>query len=445
MKIYFPFLNTPPEKDLSWVLALTPLWWALGFNVFVYHLVSFLVFSRSFGKGLVRGKKIMMPKRLYPFAALLFFYLISIVINIPLRPAQRIFASLNNYSMLVMGMMVMLAVYNSRPAEMLGQLITACRWLCFASGILAFLSLGLWLLGYDNLSIEPLLMKLIPKLAAFPYFNSLMIMKLTVTEWMFGETPRLSLYSGAPTATGGLVLMILPLMLTYYQLEKRRVFECAVMIGFSLFVLLFSQSRSAVCGALAAVVFVEIMSRRHKLLIGLFALLLTLVLSGLIYQGVEWMLNIRTASNVGRLILYQEALEIVREENFLLGIGVRLRDDFTMMTIGSHACYVEIIFVAGIVGLVLFLGFQMMVALEWLDQQKYLKDETSKILWKGLGLSFLGTNLWLMTDTIFAFPYIAFTYFLTAGSLFLFGKNVRLGHLFEWRKGQLIGITERMP
>jgi len=443
MKVKFPFLNTPPEKDIAAVLFLTPVWWALGVNVFIYHLTAFFVFSRAFGAGLVTRRQLVMPKRLYPFAALLFFYLVSILINVPLRPAQRIFASLNNYSMLVMGMMLMLAVYNSHSAELLGRLIQGCRWLCILSSVLAVSSLGIWLMGYDNLYVEPFLMKVFPQLAAYPYFNSLMIMKLTMTEWMFGQMPRLSLYSGAPTATGGLMLMIIPLMMTYYQLEKKRLFECAVVIGFSLFALFFSQSRSAVCGAMAAAVFVEIMSRRHKLLIGLLALLLTVGMSGFIYQGIEWMLNIRTASNVGRLILYQEALEIVREENLLLGIGVRLRDDFTMMTIGSHACYIEIIFVAGIVGLALFLLFQIMAALEWLGQQKYLKDDTSRTLWKGLGLSFWATNLWLVTDTIFAFPYIAYTYFLITGALYLFGRNIRRGTVYEWRGGRLVELPAK--
>jgi len=437
MKLKFPLFSTALEKDIGVILLLTPLWWALGFNIFIYHLTALIVFTRSFGVSLLRGRGIMMPKRLYPFAALLFFYLVSIGINIPLRPAQRIFASLNNYTMLVMGMMLMMAIYNSRPAEMFDAAIQACRGLCWMSGILAVFSLMLWMVGYDNLSMEPLLMKALPQLAGYPYFNSLMIMKLTVTEWLFGQTPRLSLYSGAPTATGGLLLMITPLMMTYYQLAKQKKFEYAVGLSLALFALLFSQSRSAVCGAFAAFIFVEVLSRRHKILIASLSFMLALGMSRYIYQSIEWLLNIRTASNVGRLMLYQEALDIVREENPLLGIGVRLRDDFTMMTIGSHACYIEILFVAGIVGLTLFLVFQALMAFEWFEQKKHLKDEVSKTLWKGLGLTFWGTNFWLVTDTLFAFPYIAYAYFLTGGLLYLFGRYVRRGAGFDWREGRL--------
>ncbi len=441
MKAKIPFLNTAPEMDMAVLFTLTPLWWVLGFSFFVYHLAVLFLAVRLMLFSARSGESFRMPKRLYPFVFFLICYLVSITVNAWLRPAERIFASLNNYGMLVMGILMMLAVYNSRAEVLLTLGMKSCRILCAVTGFLGVLSLFLWRLGYANLSVDPLTMRIFPRLADYPYFNSLMIMKLTVTEWLFGEMPRLSLYSGAPTATGGLMLMIMPLMMVYYSLERHRLFEQGVVFGLAFFALLFAQSRSALCGGLAAWVFVEVLGRKRKLLIGLIALFLALAFFNQIYQGLEWVLNLRQSSNVGREMLYREAFDIVRDENIFLGLGVRLREDFTMTSVGSHACYMELLFVSGLIGLVSFIVFQCSIALEWLSQEKRLKNEVERQLWKGLGLAFWGTNLWLVTDTILAYPHIAFAYFLMTGFILLFGKSLRQGRVFDWQQGELIFLS----
>lgn len=437
MKVKLPLINTSVESEIGAVFLLTPVWWLLGLNVLVYHFIALSVCFRLFIRSMKTESPLHFPRGFYPFLMLLFFYLASIVMNAPLRPAQRILASINNYSMLVMGAALMFAIYNSRVSPMLTWVLKSCRILCLVTGCLAVLSLALWLRGYENLSQKPLLMKFIPSLENYPYFNSLMIMRLTNTEWLFGETPRLSLYSGAPTATGGLLLLILPFAMAYYTLERRKLGEYTAVLILCLFALLYAQSRSALCGGLAAFLFVQMMGWRHKLLVGFTGFMLALASFNFIYQGVAWLLDIRQASNVGRFSLYQEALEIVWEENILMGLGARLRDDFTLAAIGSHACYIELIFVSGIAGLVLFIGFQAAAAYEWLKQQKLLKNTTEKTIWKYSGLAFWGTNLWLVTDTILAYPYIAYAYFLMTGFIFLFGRALRRKDVFDWRNGQL--------
>jgi len=436
-------MNTSPEADLGAVFLLTPLWWALGVNFFIYHLVALSVFARLLLGSARSQNPLKMPLRIYPFIFFLFFYAVSLLVNAGLRPAPRIFASLNNYSMLLMGGMIMLAVYNSRITSLLTWAIRNGRTLCFVTGILGVVSLMLWFLGYPNLSVEPLMIRLVPSLADYPYFNSLMIMKLTMTEWLFGNTPRLSLYSGAPTATGGLLMMIMPMLLLYYGLRRGKVFECSVIFVLALFALLFSQSRSAFVGGFAALIFVNLMARKNKILVGLVTLVAAVLFFNWVYQGIEWLFNARQSSNVGRFILYQDALDIVWGENFLLGMGVKMRDDFTMTSIGSHGNYIELLFVGGVIGLALFIIFQFTIALDWFQQQKFLKNNIEIQIWKSLGLAYWATNLWLMTDTIQAYPYIAYGYFMMTGILLAFGKSIREGQTFEWRQGRLELISEQ--
>ena len=78
------------------------------------------------------------------------------------------------------------------------------------------------------------------------------------------------------------------------------------------------------------------------------------------------------------------------------------------------------------------------MALDWFRQQKLLKNETEIRIWKAIGLSFWATNLWLLTDTILAYPYIAYAYFMLNGILLAFGRNLRQEKTFSWSRGELV-------
>ncbi|OGW72585.1 MAG: hypothetical protein A2Y02_01470 [Omnitrophica bacterium GWA2_52_12] len=425
--VKIPFLNTEPETDIAAVAALTPLWWGLGFSFFIYHGVVLLLFMKLVFRSRNNRAALRVPKICYAYGAFLVIYAVSLLVNAGERPAQRLFASANNWGMFLMGAMLLLVVYNSDPAKLVPKTMNACRWLCLISGLLACVSLLLWLAGFHELFVQPVLMRLMPSLSEYPFFNSLMIMKITMTEWLWVQAPRLSLYSGAPTATGGLMVMIMPLMLAFFYWRRGRFFEGLSVQLLSYFALFFAQSRSAVCGWFAALFFVEMMTRRRKFIAVFTGALALTASANWLYDGILWLLNLRPASNVGRFKLYDEAIEIVRDENLLLGLGIRLRDDFTMTPIGSHAFYIELLFVTGLLGLMAYILFQLLIGWYWLRQCKFLRSEEDRQLWKYLGLGFWATNLWLMTDSIVAFPHITYLYFLLTGLLLVVGKAIEQG------------------
>ncbi|MBI3316517.1 MAG: O-antigen ligase family protein [Candidatus Omnitrophica bacterium] len=436
MRFQFPLMNQEPEKDLARVLLLTPLWWALGFNFFIYHTVVFflalrlmLISSRS---GTLR-----VPFPLFPLFLFLLGYILSILINIPYRPSQRIFASLNNLSQAFLGAVLMLAVFQMKGEVLLSELLSACRLLTVFTFLLAVISLLLWFAGFDNLWIEPLLLRVFPSLMEYPYFYSLMIMKITMTEWVMSEMPRLSLYAGAPTATGGLMVMILPLTIASYRLKQSGKIQGFLGLLMLHFPLLFSQARSAICGWLAALMLVAFVSRQKKIIWGLALLWGGFFLSDFLYRSLEWVVNLRQSSNVGRLRLYEEAWQIVKGENPVFGLGVRLRDEFTVMALGTHAFYMELIFVTGFFGLACFVIFQLAMAIEWFRQQKWLVTSPEEILWQCLGLGYWASNLWLMTDSIIAYPHIAYIYFLMSGLILLQGRILREGRHLIWKNHRL--------
>ncbi len=431
MELKVPFLNTRIENDFLLVFFLTPVWWLTGFNIFAYHAISLWTFFKMLGWITKNNRPLSLSAPLIVFFGFLVSYLVSILINAPVRPAQRIFASLNNYTIVVMGFMIMTTVYHLDGRYFLKNFMKWGSRLCIITSAIGFLILLLWLAGYKDLQLPTLIYRFMPSLINYPYFTMLLMVTGTTADTLSFDVPRLTIYSGVPTSTGGLMLCLIPLMGCYYTLQKRRGPFFWACLAVSLIVLTFTLARAALAGILAAFAVVALLSKGKKASVVMFTFLSVLLSSGAAYRLLEWVLNIRKSSTVGRLNLYREALRIVMDENPLLGVGIRMRDGFTMMAIGSHSLYIEIVFVAGLVGFALFFVFQLMVLMEWFSQRAFLKNHTERTLWEYLGMGLIAMNIWLVTDTIFGPPFTPFGYFLIVSCILLMGKMLRKGGIAE--------------
>jgi hypothetical protein len=189
----------------------------------------------------------------------------------------------------------------------------------------------------------------------------------------------------------------------------------------------------AICAFFAASSFVWFLERRNKLVLSLVLLSLVFFLSGEIYDGLAWLLRLRYESTIGRLSLYSDALKIVFENNPLIGVGVRPRNEFTLMAIGSHSTYVGLLLVTGILGLSLFVIFQWVTLMIWFRQRLSCQDETDRTIWKYLGTSYIGATIWFLTDTLDTLPFIAYVYFFVAGCILSFNEKLE-------RKAALHGL-----
>ncbi len=427
MRMILPFFNTKPETDILWVFLLTPVWWLTGFNLFVYHLISLWAFLKTLTYSMRSHEPLRISVPLVYFFVFLVSYLISILINVGIRPSQRIFASFNNYSMIITGFLLMMSIFNSDGPSFLRNFIKWGSRLCILTTCLGSVILLLWFLGFKDLRMDTLMYKFFPSLMQYPYFIMLLVVTGTTMDYLRFEMPRLTLYSAVATSTGGLMLFLIPLMAARFCLKKRVGWVFWILLFFSLVVLCFTVSRAAVVALACAFVVVTLFSKGVKTTLIIFFSLAVMILSGGAYRFFEWILNLRQASTIGRLNLYEEALRIVMDENPLFGMGVRLREDFTMMAIGSHSLYIEIIFVAGLMGIFLFLLFQFLVLKQWFDQKKLLRNETERIVWKFLGMALIGMNLWLVTDTLFGPPFTAYGYFLIVSGILILSKLLTKG------------------
>ncbi|MFA6601083.1 MAG: O-antigen ligase family protein [Candidatus Omnitrophota bacterium] len=427
MTVKIPYLNTRIETDLLLTLFLLPVWWVTGLSIVVYHVTALLIGIKLLVLSSRCNRPVRVPREMFCFVFLLLTYLISIAINVPLRPAQRVIASINNYVMLVMGFLIVLGVYNSDPETLFRGFFRACRWLCLVSVVVGAAALAYWFYYRAHFETEAWLARRMPSLLNYPYFFISLKISGTTSDWFSNqEFPRLTLYNQAPTATGGLLVMMMPMMMAYYaDLKKPKRIEGTVLLILSFAVVFFTLSRAALYAFVGAWILVNVLEKDKKRLFLFGGLLLFAGLAGLIDKGVEFILEFRKPSTVGRFELYEEAFRIVIAENPILGVGVRFRDGFTMMAIGSHALYIELLFVSGFIGLILFLVFQGAVMMSWYSQKQYLKDPFESIVWKYLGMSLLGANIWLLSDTLFGLPFISYLYFLIVGGVLKFGAHLR--------------------
>lgn len=427
MNLRVPFLSTRPETDLLIVFTLTPLWWLTGFNIFIYVLVSLWVFLKLVMVSMKLGMSLRFSKPLVWFFIFQISYLFSIVINAGLRPSQRIMASLNNYTMLVMAFFMMAAIFNGDGKFFLKNFVKWGGRLCVLTALIGAMVLVLWAAGYKDIRTETLMQRLFPFLSNYPFFTMLLTVTGVMPDTFSFELPRLTIYSAVATSTGGFMLLFIPLLAAYGNMTGRKNIFYWIFLALSLTVLAFTVARAAIVAVVAAYVVVSFISRGKK---GTFAFLagaLAFIASGAAYQLMTFILNVRKSSTVGRFNLYEEALRILFEENPVFGVGVRIRDDFTMMAVGSHSLYIEIIFVAGCVGLFLFIFFQVLVLKAWLEQAKWIKTAPDKILWKYLGMALIGMDIWLVTDTIFGPPFTTYAYFMLTGAVLALGNLLKRG------------------
>lgn len=425
MKLKVPFLNTSAATDLLLGFMLTPLWWVTGFNIFCYHLIAFWAFSKMIMSIMKNNESLKIPKPFFVFFIFLLSYLLSILLNISIRLSQRIFASLNNYTTIIMAFFIMAAAVNTAGRPFLKLLVKWGSRLCIFTAIIGFLILLFWLKGYKNLQVPTLLYRFLPSLIEYPYFFMLLKITGTVPDEFKLDLPRLTIYSSVATSTGGLMLGLIPLMIARFQLKKRIGVFFSLCLTLALLVLVFTIARAAIFAFIAAFIIVTLLSKGGKTAFVFISSMMLLITSGAAYRLFDWIFNVRKASTTGRMNLYEEALRILFEENPLFGVGVRMRDGFTMMAIGSHSLYIEIVFVAGLVGLSLFLLFQFLVLKYWFDQRKILRNEPEKIIWKYLGMAYIGMSIWLVTDTLFGPPFTPYLYFLIISAVFIFGRFLK--------------------
>src|SRR3972149_8211151 len=150
MRIKIPYLTTTPMQDLKFTLALTPLWWVLGLYFVVYHFAVLLSMAKLVILRNKFGRRIAIPALSKWLIVFLCVFLLSIFINSFENESMRTFAALNNFSVWLVGFLLIVVLYNSAEYKDIVDFMRIAAYLSMAGGVMVLFFLFLWVNGYQH-------------------------------------------------------------------------------------------------------------------------------------------------------------------------------------------------------------------------------------------------------------------------------------------------------
>ncbi len=406
-----------------------PVWWILGLNLILYQTVAILFsFSLVYESG-YRGRGIYFPGSFFLLAAVVWVYSFSLAIHAgEARDGSRVFASLYNLSFWFMGCGMVLVLANNFSLKNLPRVGNLFLKLALVIAVLTFLSVGMILGGSRSFIFQTPLSFMVPH--AFlqaDLVNNTLKVYLFFYDWFASSTfPRVSFLTPFPTATGGVVMVVLGMFFVRSFSGKKIV---TMFYGF-LFLICFAAlvmtlSRTAIVGFFAGT-FTVLILRKEKPLLWMFILVLVAVFFLPFFeQFLEWGLSLRKGSNEGRLSIYLSSFEQLQGMDWILGMGMKPRNEITSLyPIGSHSTYVTLLFKSGVIGLAIFILFQVSLLLRWYGCKSFLSTPDLFRFWSALGIVFIGMNIWMLTDDLDAPQILAFIYFSLVGIFEAFRRNL---------------------
>ena len=130
----------------------------------------------------------------------------------------------------------------------------------------------------------------------------------------------------------------------------------------------------------------------------------------------QFVMELREGSTVGRASLYTYSLGQLKGVDWVLGVGLRPREESLEFPVGSHSTYLSFIFKTGMAGFMTLIAFQLSLFSRWYKLRSLVqKDRTALILWRGFGIIFMTMAFWMFSEDIDAPQFLAFLYFSYIG------------------------------
>ncbi len=423
MRIKIPYLTTNLQKDIIITLYLAPLWWILGFSIFVYHAVTLWLFLKLMILSINKHERIRITRPVKFLILITIIYGLSLLINYPKNEIQRTIASLYNYSFWVMGLVLIVVIYNSFDIDAVKKLTAPLRFNVITIGILAIIFVLFWLSGHKEIEYKSLLLSVVPAIAEIPLLKASATLGFVHTDWFaFRPLPRIEIMAPHGPAVAALIILMTPIAATYYSNKRAGSYRIIIFLG--LFSLLATLARSATFALVIAISTVYLFNKRHRLVFLILSVSLIIFTLPLLEVIVEWFNNMRSGSSSSRLMVYEETLRLIKRQNIFIGIGVKPRESDISIPIGSHSMYLGLLLKTGLLGLISFVLFQINIIKTWLGLvRKKMKPETRDIL-NHTGVSLIAASLFLFTQDLDAPQLVAFLYFLLIGVLTVISKEV---------------------
>ena len=422
------------KQALRYTIFLIPLWWFLGVNFIIFHLITSLLLLAL----LITRKneeKLLIPIESLPLLMFILTYVFSVVINLQNIPFVRLLATLYNLSFWIIGLILIVVIYNInlRETNIIGiaKSFTVFGIIC---GLLATGGIVLWLSGHRGLTVYSFPYRFIPihLINNAPLLNKTLICTIIGSGWTgFGLLPRGSLFFVYATALGMGMVITIPMTIYYFR-TKSKLSKAFMPVVLQSIALIFSLSRIVIVGLLSFILVYFVLYRRKSsfflaIHLGmLFVILILFFVPALPKKTLNATEAFRKGSTTTRLSLYRDTIERTLKKP-VLGYGFKPRETGMMgIPIGSHSTFVGSLYKTGIVGFIFLLMFWVMVYRTWRKQLRKISDKSLRCLWYCLGVAFLGGIIWQFTEDLDAPPIVAFFYFLIVAFIVSFRKiNVR--------------------
>jgi hypothetical protein len=354
------------QKDIkifTGSIILLPLWWILGFDFFIYHLVSIYIFLRqpfAFSPSSFSQKMLLLiPFFLIVGAAVSFLGLEY--------DGFRYIAALNNISILLVGYCYfsfsryLLVNKYLKYVEIWKAGFYIALIYIFLSALLFYVVVG----GGEALSLPTLLGLITPPAPGLlgQYQHAMLVS----TNWFLGDfQPRLFIF--APFATGtALIGCIIAFWGGAYLNEngwgviKILLFMILMLIG-----VLLTLSRATSVGYFLGLIIILAYYIPNKFYPSILIMLplLFIALSPILLSAFQAGLESRQGSTDTRFFAYTQALKVVVEENLFTGIGVKPRSDNLIIPIGSHSSFIGVLVRGGVLALIPALIFFLVLPMK---------------------------------------------------------------------------------
>lgn len=412
-----------------WTFLFALVWWCAGLNLFIYHIAAFFLFLGMIYLSNRRDEGLALPSSALYTLLIATFYFLSILIHVFFvgAEADRIVASLYNLSFWVMGSMLIIVLSNAYSSTEMQPILKSFNRLAWITGILAIAMLIAWQSGRRVIEFDTPLYGLGKLLGRTQLVENSLVVRPLLWDWFASASrPRFNVFSPYPTAAGGILVIVLIWISTYAAMERKSWHPVFLaLLGANLLGLMMTLSRISILGFVFSLMLIFLLQRKNTPIWLLFLFVIAVLLIPLIKELLDYMLALRGESSSIRKELYIYSLQQLDGIDWVLGYGVKPREESFMFPLGSHSTYISMLFKCGLIGFVTLVLFQSSLLWRWYT----LKAAASRrrrdfLFWRGLGWTFFSLGCWLVTEDIDAPQFLAFLYFSLIGIFEGFRRRV---------------------
>lgn len=344
-----PLVGNISRNDLPFIfISLIPLWWILGVDFIVFHILTLFYFFKC--------PFIFKINDFFQLFISLLIFLLLFSLLISNANIDRWFASLNNISIFIVGYFY----YSYTKLYLIRNPITyqkrffkyffilSCVYI--AAAILAAI---LYFIGFAQVSFTTglgLLPFNLPGLLG-EYQNA----QLFKPNWFFFSTvPRLFIFS--LFATGSALVIALSGYLGVNFINPKNYKARFIFLSLVFLCIVFTLSRTSIVAFLISFSLLILFYLGKSL--STYLLLIFICFSALIISFssdlFSTLLDARAASTSARLMVYTQSIDFVLKNGIFLGLGIKPRLDDFFIPLGSHSTFISILVRGGSISFMLF-------------------------------------------------------------------------------------------